>query len=117
MIETIEYCQYKITATTNKNVRYVYFSSVVHVNSPSDKKAERAAMSVFKTLVGRGASVSDAQKKKNLYTKVSIVKSYVDTPSIMMNALVMDTGYVMTHILNRNERRIFGASKIERDLK
>ena len=49
MIKTIEYCQYKITAATDKNVRSVHFSSVVQVNSPADKKAERAAMSVFKT--------------------------------------------------------------------
>ena len=116
MIKTIEYCQYKITAATDKNVRDVHFSSVVQVNSPADKKAERAAMSVFKTLVGRGASVSEVQKRKNLYTKVSVVKSFGDTPAVLVDTIVMNTGYVMTHVLNRNERRIFGASKIERDL-
>ena len=116
MVKTVEYCQYKITAATEKGVRDVHFSSVVQVNSATDKKAERAVMSCFKALVGRGTAVSDVQKKKNLYTKVSVVKSYGDAPNLLIDMLVLDTSYVMTHILNRNERRIFGASKIERKL-
>ena len=108
MENMFDYCRFIIK--TNKSETPLYISSLLRCDSASVSKTERSANALFRNLCGGKPNFFHEMKGASLYTKVCVVKEFSNSGKHFFNSVVVNEGYVLTNVLQKNRTRILGSS-------
>ena len=102
------YCRFIIK--TDKSDKPLYISSLLNCDSSSVSKMERSVNTLFRNLCGGKPKFFHEVKGISLYTKVCVVKEFSNSGKIFFNNIVVNEGYVLNNVLQKNRTRILCSS-------